>query len=640
MIETPLDELRLCEILEEMITENNNIDLSKRAIATLGEYLFFVSTQAEGEEDTNTWTVSNSSLHALLYSLDHKDEVMNFYALKAIENISALTSIAELYFSKENFLNSIIDIFLRTNNPDLKTSSIYTISHLIRLNSSLFDKFILKIPLKTFLILFNNEDQKNKQGMLNCLIYGCRAYGAAISKQDIFQDIMQSLIGNFDSSNSFLKMKIILLLCFSITDITSILKFNNLRLFQILLKLRKESQSEIKQAIVFFEHYMTLAINEIIKLFKSLVFSYLSNPNQSNLFVNINTYLNAFCIIVDYPKIANSLFKKEFLERLMDLIENNIILDNGIQSSVIYILTALSENKVAIEDNSDFIVNKFLISILNVCDSIDNKVATLTISANIITNLLDDDRIYSSTVVEEGKTKKINGLIISILPKLRDFLNNNDLIFVVLSFLCMILERNTAFVQYYKTEKILDKILKLIDNSSYTSNLNIIKILIKVVESQHIKFEEITLMHLIDKINLIISNDYEDQSTYTEYVIELLYDLMLKINEEKKALSNRSDLDTVEFKLFIKKIEKVSIHFRLCIKLIGNENSNIQEKACVCLMFILQLLGDTMIESTGVNVRFRSSDIPALLKGFEYSCIKIHKRMIKIFRWIIEYQSK
>ena len=50
-----------------------------------------------------------------------------------------------------------------------------------------------------------------------------------------------------------------------------------------------------------------------------------------------------------------------------------------------------------------WLVNKFLISILNVCDSIDNKVATLTISANIITNLLDDDRIYSSTVVEEGK---------------------------------------------------------------------------------------------------------------------------------------------------------------------------------------------------------------------------------------------
>lgn len=146
-------------------------------------------------------------------------------------------------------------------------------------------------------------------------------------------------------------------------------------------------------------------------------------------------------------------------------------------------------------------------------------------------------------------------------------------------------------------------------------------------------------MGLIDKVNFLISNDVGDKTIYTEYVIELFYDLMMKINEEKKNLSNKKDLDTVEFKLFLKKVEKVSINFNLCIKLIGHENSNIQEKSCVCLIFMLQLLGDTYVETTQVNVKFTKSNIPDLLKGLEYNCVKIHKRMIRIFRWIIEYQG-
>lgn len=147
-------------------------------------------------------------------------------------------------------------------------------------------------------------------------------------------------------------------------------------------------------------------------------------------------------------------------------------------------------------------------------------------------------------------------------------------------------------------------------------------------------------MGLIDKVNKLIIGDIGDKAIYTELVIELFYDLMMKINEEKKSLSNKKDLDTNEFKLFLKKFEQVSLNFRLCIKLLGHENSNIQDKSCVCLIFILQLLGDTFVESTGVNVRFKSTDIPDLLKGLEYNCTKIHKRMIRIFRWIIEYQSK
>ena len=57
------------------------------------------------------------------------------------------------------------------------------------------------------------------------------------------------------------------------------------------------------------------------------------------------------------------------------------------------------------------------------------------------------------------------------------------------------------------------------------------------------------------------------------------------------------------------------------------------------LVFIYIKLGDTYIEKLKIWVKFTIPDIPDLLKGLDINCSKIHKRVIRIFRWIIEYQS-
>ena len=50
VIDTPLDDINLCKILDTCIKDKNE-KLGRKAVATLGEYLFFVATQAEGEEE-------------------------------------------------------------------------------------------------------------------------------------------------------------------------------------------------------------------------------------------------------------------------------------------------------------------------------------------------------------------------------------------------------------------------------------------------------------------------------------------------------------------------------------------------------------------------------------------------------------
>jgi hypothetical protein len=122
------------------------------------------------------------------------------------------------------------------------------------------------------------------------------------------------------------------------------------------------------------------------------------------------------------------------------------------------------------------------------------------------------------------------------------------LVYALLSFLSLIVERNSAFIKYYKSEGIIEYIFKLLDGNititldvNFYNNLNIIKILMKLIEYQDTTFDEIISMGIIDKINALIANDSGDNSIYTEYIIELFYDLMYKINEQKKLVTKNTD---------------------------------------------------------------------------------------------------
>ena len=206
-----------------------------------------------------------------------------------------------------------------------------------------------------------------------------------------------------------------------------------------------------------------------------------------------------------------------------------------------------------------------------------------------------------------------------------------------LSFLALIIVKNTAFISLYRSVGIIDFVFNLMKEDKYYFNLSLIKILIKLIESNDTTFNDIIDMELIDKVNFMLGKEQmEEMGIYTEYVIEMFMDLMFKINDEKK-LRYSGNYDKENYKNnFLSKIKKVSINFKLCIKLLNCENINIQTKSCICLMFILQFFPNGESE---IPIKFTSEDIPNLLKGLDSYSTKNHKKIIKIFKWIIDYQK-
>ena len=636
-MEKSLDEYNLPESLISFISDNN-ILLNRIAISTLGEYLFFVSTQVEAELDhiklgqKSNWSISQESITALLFALNHIDEKVKFYSLKTIENICSLTTIAKQYFaSNDDFINKIIEIInSECENPEIRTSAFNTVSHIIRHEPSLIKCFIDKMDSLNFVI--EKESQRNQQYVINCLLFGI-AQDNKLANYINIDELIPVLINLLKNSNNVIKPKVILLLSLTFNQVELISKYGE-KIFELMMKLRKEKHQ--------FYYY--------VKLFESFMINYCININKryinicetqtSNNNPEIISILKCFNIIAPYHKISYIIYNKEFL-----LCTFNLILNSDLKSEQIFYAfesyKAFSENPFSVEENSDLIINKIFTKLLSLTNKLNDEYRRfpLNICANILTVLLEDDKLYSSTTIEGGKTNQINSLIITILPDIYSLLKNEDTVIDSLAFLSLIIERNSAFIKFYRNVGIIDYIFILMKDPNLYSNLNLIKILIKLIESSDTGFKDILDLDLIDKVNYMISKDnLEEITVYTEYVIEMLFDLLFKINETKRKFSSNYDKENFK-KNFTDKIEKIAVNFKLCIKLLGCEHENIQELSCVNLIFMLQFFPNGFNKYINGNVKFTIEDIPDLLKGLDSSCKKIHKKMIKIFKWIIEYQD-
>ena len=621
-VQIPLDKYNLTEILISFISDNN-LELNRKAMATLGEYLFFVATQIEEEEtENNIWNISPESIKALLLSLNHSDEIIRCYSLKTIENICILTDLPRIIFNDDDFLERIINIYNQNcDNSEIHSSALNICSHLIRQKQNLLKNFLDKL-IDPYNIILEKESEKNQQILINCLLFGLFENPENL-KEINDDDFIPGCINILPNSNTIICSKIIILFTFVFKDKEILIKYDK-QVLDAVFKLKKDNN--LYYYVKIFENFIINHYDKLVNYFITLT------DNEEIIY-----YLNIFNSIASYHKISYSLFKPHFLNFLISLLYKNT--SDEIISKIFDLIKAFSENTLCVEKNANFIITNLFTKILFLAIKLDKEFQRppLNICANILSILLDDDNLYCSSIIEKGKTNQINSMIATILPTLFEILQIEDTMNDALSFLALIIVKNTAFINLYHSVGIIDFVFNLMKEDKYYFNLSLIKILIKLIESNDTQFEDIINLDLIDKVNFMLNKEQmEEMGVYTEYVIEMFFDLMFKINDEKK-LKYSQNFDKEKYKNeFITKISKVSVNFKLCIKLLNSENINIQTKSCVCIIFILQFFPNGEGE---VPIKFTSEDIPSLLKGLDTNSTKIHKKMIKIFKWIIDYQS-
>jgi len=649
IIEVPLDNYGFCEIICDVIkNSNDSSDLIKKASATIGEYLFYVATKEESQENKE-WTIKKKYLDILLYCLDEpRNEIVKFYTIKAIENICILTKVSKAYFtSSEEYMLRILKVYLTTSNIELKLSAISTISQLLRHNpTSLIKPFLDNLPILSDKNVWIKETEGIRQCLINCVLFSivgkCKILLYIKPEIEIFTQILLSF---FEQSNNVIKTKIIILLGFLMVEKKIIFNYGE-EIFIKMKKIRTDKNKEIHYAVKLFEKFVKSNSPSYIKNFNSLL-----NKDKVN---EIIYYCKIFNITGLYHKISYTIFTSELLDSIKKYIKNKLSKsenNNELIGNLLDVLIKFSENPFSVEQNIDIILNGFLLEILQMSIKIkgdENLSKIRIICSNIFTNILNNESLYSRNNFnnKEGlKTKEIQNMINNLIPFLKTLLQNKDIEEGVWSLLSLIIENDENFIVLYRENGIIDYIYKIMELDEFSNNLNIIKILIILTKSKDLQFEEILSMGLIDKVNFLLEksfNNNDDENSYLDSIFELFYEMMYKIMKYRRIIypkNTRINLESYK-KNFLSKIEKIGKNFNLCIKLLGNKkNVSIQEISCTCIIYLLQIFPDLKIKSLNMQIKFKSSDIPYLLKGLELSCYKIHKKMIKILEWIIEFQD-
>ena len=112
VIENDLAESEICQQLIESMKDKNE-KVKRRAIAALGEYMFYAATQLDDEQVDPVWEISYEAIQIIVKSLrTGEDDIVRFYACKTLENICAQSNSAGHKFTTLETINSLLAIFI------------------------------------------------------------------------------------------------------------------------------------------------------------------------------------------------------------------------------------------------------------------------------------------------------------------------------------------------------------------------------------------------------------------------------------------------------------------------------------------------------------------------------------------------
>jgi serine/threonine-protein kinase ULK4 len=136
-----LSEAGLVDVLSTMVQDKHET-VRRRSCATLGELLFYVSTQNKQDAGATgsggVWTVPGNVFGVLVRCLRDVDEIVQHYACKAIENMA--TAASQEYFvrlCRSDTVSELLAVFNSSSSDGLRSTAISAISRLIKRSPSL-----------------------------------------------------------------------------------------------------------------------------------------------------------------------------------------------------------------------------------------------------------------------------------------------------------------------------------------------------------------------------------------------------------------------------------------------------------------------------------------------------------------------
>lgn len=131
-----INDSELVNIFLQIAEENADGTLKNRALAAMGEFLFYSATQAD--EQNQNWNFTGTYLARILIVMKmSRDVIAPMYLLKTVENITTLAKRNGAYFANEEFVKSALSAWSLHRSSKFSSFLISVLLNLIKLNPSL-----------------------------------------------------------------------------------------------------------------------------------------------------------------------------------------------------------------------------------------------------------------------------------------------------------------------------------------------------------------------------------------------------------------------------------------------------------------------------------------------------------------------
>lgn len=124
VIDNEVAESEVCTVLCEVLMKETNEKVRRKAVAALGEFMFYAATQLDDDQADPCWEIKDEAVNGIIKALRVQgdsdfipDETVVFYAVKTLENITAQSNSAGGRFATVESANYLLQIFLGIHTP-------------------------------------------------------------------------------------------------------------------------------------------------------------------------------------------------------------------------------------------------------------------------------------------------------------------------------------------------------------------------------------------------------------------------------------------------------------------------------------------------------------------------------------------
>ena len=147
------------------LTKDKNMKVKRRAIAALGEYIFYGATQLDGTSATEMWDIPTGCINLLMKQIKSpEDEIIRLYALKAIENITSQSELGGSKFCFPELTHILLGVLKENQGSGIsgaaKISTAVILTNIGSLQKEYLPEIIKKIGLKNIITTLKDGEKR------------------------------------------------------------------------------------------------------------------------------------------------------------------------------------------------------------------------------------------------------------------------------------------------------------------------------------------------------------------------------------------------------------------------------------------------------------------------------------------------